>query len=87
MNGATMAAARLVLTGGVYNDRALRAMAERHDRHCLQDADRLCQEAGIGSYNGCVYNALVDEGMRRCCGEQVTHFRKLHRAVVDERGL
>jgi hypothetical protein len=34
-----------------------------------------------------VYNALLDEGMRRCCGEQVTHFRKLHRAVVDERGL
>jgi hypothetical protein len=46
MNGATMVAARLVLTGGVYNDRALRAMAERHDRHCLQDADRLLPGGG-----------------------------------------
>jgi hypothetical protein len=67
MSGATMAPARdWSWAGDVYNYRALRAMAERHDRRCFQGADRLCREAGIGGYNGCrLHNALLDEGTRR----------------------
>jgi hypothetical protein len=55
MNGATVAAAGLVLGPVASTTIALCApMAERHDRHCFQEADRVCQDAGIGGYNGCL---------------------------------
>jgi hypothetical protein len=69
MNGATMAARDWSWAGGVDNYRALRALAERHDRHFFQEADRLCREAGIAGYNGCcLHNALLDERTRRPTG-------------------